>query len=165
MAAHQAPLIPGILQARTLEWVAISFTNAWKWKVKGTSLSRVRLLCSPCEPMDYSLPGSSVHGIFQARVLEWVAIAFSAMCSKHPYILELTSLLVMCSSDGFVAQSWFKTFASYSNSWSCFYCDILVRFSCQCQVDCVKKQWWVWWLIVFVNLNRLCCPVVWQMLL
>ena len=29
--------------------------------------------------MDYSLPGSSVHGIFQARVLEWVAIAFSAM--------------------------------------------------------------------------------------
>ena len=29
------------------------------------------------DPMDYSLPGSSVHGIFQARVLEWVAIAFS----------------------------------------------------------------------------------------
>jgi len=31
-----------------------------------------------CDPMDYSLPGSSVHGIFQVRVLEWVAIAFSA---------------------------------------------------------------------------------------
>ena len=30
-----------------------------------------------CNPMDYSLPGSSVHGTFQARVLEWVAIAFS----------------------------------------------------------------------------------------
>ena len=30
-----------------------------------------------CDPTDYSLPGSSVHGIFQARVLEWVAIAFS----------------------------------------------------------------------------------------
>ena len=30
-----------------------------------------------CDPMDCSLPGSSVHGIFQARVLEWVAIAFS----------------------------------------------------------------------------------------
>ena len=37
--------IPGILQARTLEWVAISFSNAWKWKVK--SLSRVRLLATP----------------------------------------------------------------------------------------------------------------------
>ena len=35
--------------------------------------SRVRL----CNPMDCSLPGSSVHGIFQAKVLEWVAIAFS----------------------------------------------------------------------------------------
>ena len=35
--------IPGILQARTLEWLAISFSNAWKWKVKGKSLSRVWL--------------------------------------------------------------------------------------------------------------------------
>ena len=65
--------IPGILQARTLEWVAISFSNAWKWKVKGKSLSHVWL----SDPMDCSLPGSSVHGIFQARVLEWGAIAFS----------------------------------------------------------------------------------------
>ena len=40
--------IPGILQARTLEWIAISFSNAWKWKVKGKSLSRVRLLATPC---------------------------------------------------------------------------------------------------------------------
>ena len=36
-----------ILQARTLEWVAISFSNAWKWKVKVKSLSRVRLLATP----------------------------------------------------------------------------------------------------------------------
>ena len=35
--------VPWILQARTLEWVAISFSNAWKWKVKVKSLSRVRL--------------------------------------------------------------------------------------------------------------------------
>ena len=39
--------VPGILQARTLEWVAISFSNEWKWKVKVTSLSRVRLLATP----------------------------------------------------------------------------------------------------------------------
>ena len=39
--------IPGILQARTLEWVAISFSNAWKWKVKVKSLSRVRFLATP----------------------------------------------------------------------------------------------------------------------
>ena len=39
--------VPGILQARTLEWVAISFSNAWKWKVKVKLLSRVRLLVTP----------------------------------------------------------------------------------------------------------------------
>ena len=39
--------IPGILQARTLEWVAISFSNAWKWKLKMKLLSRVRLLATP----------------------------------------------------------------------------------------------------------------------
>ena len=39
--------VPGILQARTLEWVVISFSNAWKWKVKGKSLSRVWLLATP----------------------------------------------------------------------------------------------------------------------
>ena len=36
--------IPGILQARTLEWAAIAFSSAWKWKVKVKSLSRVQLL-------------------------------------------------------------------------------------------------------------------------
>ena len=45
-----------------------------KWtKVKAMSLSRVRL----CDPIDCSLPGSSVHGIFQAVVLEWGAISFT----------------------------------------------------------------------------------------
>ena len=39
--------VPGILQARTLEWVAIAFSNAWKWKVKVKSLSRVQLLATP----------------------------------------------------------------------------------------------------------------------
>ena len=39
--------VPGILQARTLEWVAISFSNAWKWKGKVKSLSRVRLFVTP----------------------------------------------------------------------------------------------------------------------
>jgi len=39
--------VSGILQARILEWVAISFSNAWKWKVKVKSLSRVQLLATP----------------------------------------------------------------------------------------------------------------------
>ena len=66
--------IHGIFQARVLEWVAIAFSNAWKWKVKVKTLSHIWLLATP-----WTAPGSSVHGIFQARVLEWVAIAFSDM--------------------------------------------------------------------------------------
>ena len=46
--------------------------------MKVKSESEVAQSClTPSDPMDYSLPGSSVHGIFQARVLEWVAIAFN----------------------------------------------------------------------------------------
>ena len=62
--------VPGILQARTLEWATISFSNAWKWKVK--SESEVAQSCPTLsDPMECSLTGSSVHGIFQAIVLEW----------------------------------------------------------------------------------------------
>ena len=71
--------VPGILQARTLEWVAISFSNAWKVK----SESEVAQSClTLSDPMDCSLPGSSIHGIFQAKVLEWGAIAFSVVMSR-----------------------------------------------------------------------------------
>ena len=92
--------VPGILQARTLEWVAISFSHAWKGKVKVKSLSCVWLFATPwiaacqvslsyaaakslqscptlCDPIDGSLPGSLVPGILQARTLEWIAISFS----------------------------------------------------------------------------------------
>ena len=63
--------VPGILQARTLEWVAISFSNAWKWKVKVKSLSHVRLFTTPWTAA-YQAPPSM--GFFQARVLEWGAV-------------------------------------------------------------------------------------------
>jgi len=49
--------------------------------MKVKSQSEVTQSClTPSDPVDCSLPGSSVHGIFQARVLEWGAIAFSAGC-------------------------------------------------------------------------------------
>ena len=48
--------VPGILQARTLEWVAISFSKAWKWKVKGKSLSHVQLLATPRTAAYQALP-------------------------------------------------------------------------------------------------------------
>ena len=71
--------VHGILQARTLEWVAISFSNAC---MKVESESEVAQSClTLSDPMDCSLPGSSIHGIFQARVLECGAIAFSHSCA------------------------------------------------------------------------------------
>ena len=97
--------VHGIFQARILEWVAIPFSRGssqprdqtlvsymagefftiwairekWKWKK-----SEVAQSCPTfCDPMDCSLPGSSVHGIFQARILEWVAISFSRKSGKQ----------------------------------------------------------------------------------
>ena len=56
--------------------------------MKVNSESQVAQLCLTLrDPMDCSPPGSSVHGIFQARVLEWGAIAFSVITSKD-YIIS-----------------------------------------------------------------------------
>ena len=73
-------------------------SNIYVTYVKVKSLSRVQL----CDPMDCSLPGSSIHGVFQARTLEWVVISFSNewkwSCSvmsdsERPHGLQPTRLL------------------------------------------------------------------------
>ena len=82
--------VPGILQVRTLEWVAISFSNAWKWQVK--SEREVAQSCPTLsDPMDCSPPGSSIHGIFQARGLEWGAIAFSVWICRYSKKKEMSA--------------------------------------------------------------------------
>ena len=77
--------VHGILQARTLEWVTISFSKR-NYRKKESEVaqscpkkeSEVAQSCLTLhDPMDCSLPGSSIHGILQARVLECVAISFS----------------------------------------------------------------------------------------
>ena len=68
-AAHQAP--PSLGFSRQEHWSGLPFPSPMQE-------SEVALSCPTLsDPMDCSLPGSSVHGVFQARVLEWVAIAFS----------------------------------------------------------------------------------------
>ena len=55
----------------------------WKLKKKGEKKGLVSQSCKTlCKPMDYSPPGSSVHGILQARILEWVSIPFSRESSQ-----------------------------------------------------------------------------------
>ena len=57
--------------------------------------------------MDYSPPGSSVHGIFQARVLEWGAIAFSGF-SARPYYFYYCSFIVECEVKSVIQAMFFK---------------------------------------------------------
>ena len=78
--------IHGLLQARTLEWVAISFSNAWKWKVKVKSLSPVWLLATPCTaayqappPMGFSRQ-ECWSGVPSPSPLEKVLKLFSCYC-------------------------------------------------------------------------------------
>ena len=79
--------ILGILQARTLEWVAISSSNAWKWKVKVKLLSCVWLLVTPWTAAHQAPPSM---GFSRPRVLEWGAIAFS---EYHQSLLQKSSKL------------------------------------------------------------------------
>ena len=68
-AAYQAPWSLGF--SRQEHWSGLPFLSSMRE-------SEVAQLCpTVSEPMDSSLPGSSIHGIFQARVLEWGASAFS----------------------------------------------------------------------------------------
>ena len=106
--------VHGIFQARVLEWDAIAFSRIW-----GKELHFVHLCISShflvqpalahclissccclvaqscptlCDPMDCSPPGSSVHGISQARILEWVAISFSRRSSQPRDRIHVSSL-------------------------------------------------------------------------
>ena len=87
--------VPGILQARTLEWVAISFSNAWKWKVKVKSPSRVWLLVIPWTaayqaPLSMDFPGKSTgvgcHCLLCPTIL--------AISKSQRFIYSLIQLLI-----------------------------------------------------------------------
>ena len=72
---------PGILQARTLEWVAISFSNAWKWEVKVKPLSRVRLLATPWTAAHQAPPSIG----FSRQITMLYALSLpSATCQSYP---------------------------------------------------------------------------------
>ena len=77
-AAHQAP--PSLGFFRQEHWSGLPFPSPMH-----DSESEVAQLCSTLsDPMDCSLPGSFTHGLFQARVLEWGAIAFSGSTNDSP---------------------------------------------------------------------------------
>ena len=68
--------VPGILQARTLEWVAISFSNAWKWKVKVKSLSGIRPSATPWTAAFQAPPSMGF-----SRQESWSGVPLPSPCS------------------------------------------------------------------------------------
>ena len=76
--------VPGILKARILEWVAISFSKAWKWRVKGKSLSRVQLLATP-----WTTPYQAPASMGFSRQEYWSGVPLPSPNACH-YILVKT---------------------------------------------------------------------------
>ena len=79
--------VPGILQARILEWVAMSFSNAWKWKVKVKSLSRVQLLATPCTAVYQASPSM---GFSRQEYWSGLPLPSSSWVASHVLFLWLT---------------------------------------------------------------------------
>ena len=75
--------VPGILEERTLQWVAISFSNAWKWKVKVKSLSRVQLFTTPCT-VAYQAPPSMGFSSKSTRVDRYFLLWNSSWAILNP---------------------------------------------------------------------------------
>ena len=106
--------VPGILQARTLEWVAISFSNAWKWKVKVKSLSRVQLLATPWTaayqaplPMGFS------------RQEFWSGVPHELTRNQKSCLFEMSCLILCNNNEPFL--NWIvtqeKKWVVYNNRW------------------------------------------------
>ena len=74
---------PGILQARTLEWVDISFSNAWKWKVKVKSLSRVQLPATPWTAAHQAPPSMGF-----SKQEYWSGLPLPSLIYIHYYVLN-----------------------------------------------------------------------------
>ena len=103
--------IPGILQARTLEWVAISFSSAWKWKVKVKSLSCAQLLVTPWTAA-YQAPPSMGF----SRQECWSGVPLPSPCihikiHKYPYVYIFFKLYIHITCNSILRlESFFLAF-------------------------------------------------------
>ena len=93
--------VPGYLQAGTLEWVAISFSSAWKWEVKGKTFSRVRLLATPWTAAHQAPPSvgfsrreywSGCHCLLHQNLEHWFKILYWNHLRKKRLLLCLISI-------------------------------------------------------------------------
>ena len=108
-----------------------------------------------CDPEDYSLPGSSVHGIFQARILEWVAISFSR--TWYPTLLYFSYLLYKVYWE--MPNSCFKT--QEIILWFCLFTFFQTAFlSCD-----FFASLFIWKVLVLPKCCTNCWPLMWHLVL
>ena len=102
-AAHQAP--PSLGFSRQEHWSGLPFPSPMHERKSESEITQSCPTLS--DPMDCSLPGSSVCGIFQVRILEWVAIAFSRSTNKTMLLLATLSILNCKFSYSFTSGNFF----------------------------------------------------------
>ena len=107
MAAHWAPPSRGF--SRQEHWSGLPFPSLQCVKVKSES----EVALTPSDPMDCSLPDSSVHGIFQAKVLEWVTIGATGKELAYQHRRHKR-----CGFDSWVGQKWQTTPVFLPGGWT-----------------------------------------------
>ena len=91
--------VPGILQARTLEWAAISFSNAWKWKVKGKSFSCVWLFATPWTAAYQGPEHINYEKFCNGKIFSKILLLRS-WSNLYSMSIYQTNLMIMCSHSG-----------------------------------------------------------------
>ena len=112
-----ASLLPepqGLLNVNSYSSLGFNLLRKWKVKVKSLSLTL-------CDPMDCSLPGSSVHGIFQARILKWFAFSFPRRSSQSRDWTQVSCIVARCYS------------ISLEEDGKCFCCSVVGNALGKCQ--------------------------------
>ena len=136
--------VPGILQARTLECVAISFSNAWKWKVKVKSLSHVRLLAIPWTAAYQAPPsmGFSRQEYWSGVPLNYkkcmlcllslLVVLWEKLLKKMPFGITALVLLICAFSWSFLSD--------LGNIWKRIRCGKILNENCQHYLEIYSDQ-------------------------
>ena len=110
--------VPGIFQARVLEWVAIAFSNAWKWKVKVKSLSHVWLFVTPWTAAHQAPPSMGF-----SRQEYWSGLPLPSPTTHHKWSLFMLSVGSLCPK-GFLQMD--SLYCEWSSQYSYFIMIFLV---------------------------------------
>ena len=119
---------------RRLCWAQISSCTRCSWKWRKVKVLVTQSCPTLRDPMDCSLPGSSVHGILQARILEWIAIPFSRGSSRPSNWTYISCIAgrfftIYATREALGALKYYLTFKctlfiiskALLSSWSCYY--------------------------------------------